>query len=92
MAGTKDFFFTPDTLLALLTHYLDGGVPMNGEVMEFLLHPSLQRKIGLMVQSNEWASDEPLMIGYDGRRVMSWSKEFGGDVKWEQKNETPTRQ
>lgn len=92
MPGTKDFYFEPAALLGLLTHYTDGIVPMNGEVMEFLLHPSMKRKIGLAVASDEWTTMDPLFLGYDGRRVMSWSKEFGGDTKWEQRNETPQRQ
>lgn len=92
MAGSKEFFFEPDDLLHLLTHYTDGEVPMTAEVTDFLVHPHLQRKIGLLVKSPEWESDSILFLGYDGKRVSSWAKGEGQDkIKWEERNETPRR-
>ena len=92
MAGTKDLVFDPQDLIHLLTHYTDGEVPLGGQVTDFLVHPLLQRKIGLMVESTEWATSEPLHLGYDGKRVRSWAKLPGqADPVWEERNETPRR-
>jgi len=88
----KEYFFTPQDLLQLLVHYTDGAVPMNGEVLELGVHKGLQRKIGLLISSDEWDSAEPLFLGYDGKRTMSWSKDTPGDPRWEQRAETPGRQ
>ncbi len=92
MIPTKDYLFTPESLYNLLVHYSDGGVPMNGEVTDFLVHPNFSRKIGLLVLSDEWDTQEPLFIGYDGQRSYTWSKGSGEEIKWEEKEETPTLQ
>lgn len=93
MAGTKDLVFNPSDLLNLLTHYTDGEVPLGGEVTDFLVHPQLQRKIGLIVVSNEWQTSEPLFLGYDGKRIRSWANVDGkSEPVWEERNETPGRQ
>ena len=91
MAGTREYFFEPDVLIRLLTHYSDGAVPMNGEVVDFLVHPIMDRKIGLNVLSDEWDNSEPLQIHYDGRRISSW-QQGDGDLNFQQKNETPKLQ
>ena len=62
---TKDLIFSPEDLLRLLTHYTDGEVPLTAEVTDFLVHPHLQRKIGLLVSSPEWTEADPLFVGYD---------------------------
>lgn len=88
---TKEYFFSPEDLYQLLVHYTDGGVPLNGEVTDFLVHPQMHRKIGLLVLSDEWDRKDPLFLGYDGRRTMSWAK-GQDDVGWLERNETPNRQ
>lgn len=90
--GVKEYEFGPQDLLHLLTHYTDGEVPISGECVAVLQHPHLVRKIGLIVQSEEWTEGEPLFLGYDGKRTMSWSKSDGGEPVWEQREETPRRQ
>lgn len=89
--GVKDYEFSPQDLLNLLCHYTDGAVPLNGEVKALLSHPQIERKIALVVESDEWESSEPLFLGYDGKRTMSWSKD-GTETPWEQRAETPNRQ
>ena len=88
---TKDYHFNPQTLLALLTHYTDGIVPMNGEVLKVLVHPDIQRKIALEVRSEEWTDMTPLFLGYDGKRTSSWSK-GQEDVQWKEREGTPHHQ
>lgn len=93
MAGTKEFFFKPDALLRLLTHYTDGEVPMNGEVTDFLVNEHLGRAIGLLVLSHEWQTPEPLHIRYDGKRIASWTQDSSNEgYSFEQREETPSRQ
>ena len=93
MAGTKDLVFEPQDLLNLLTHYTDGEVPLGGKVCDFLVHPAMSRKIGLVVESDECDTAQPLFLGYDGKRVRSWAKLPGrADPVWEQRAETPGRQ
>lgn len=87
----KDFVFTPQDLYQLICHYTDGGVPLAGEVKDILVHPHMQRKIGLVVESGEWETDQPLFLSYDGKRVASWTK-GQEEQTWEEKNETPNRQ
>ncbi len=88
---TKDYEFAAQDLLQLLVHYTDGIVPLNGEVREIRVHPAMTRKIGLLVRSDEWETDEPLFLGYDGKRTRSWSK-GATDDSWIERNETPNRQ
>lgn len=91
MAGTKNYLFDPRELYSLLVHYTDGACPLEGEVKEFVVHPYLHRKIGLLVESDEWTKGQPLFLGYDGKRTMSWHKD-GSEVSWSEKAETPNRQ
>ncbi len=88
----KEYEFDAQALYNLLVHYTDGAVPLNGEVTGIAVHPQIQRKIALEVLSDEWESQEPLFLGYDGLRTMSWSKDTGGEVQWIQREETPRRQ
>ncbi len=92
MPNSKMFEFDAQALYNLLCHYTDGGVPLNGEVTGLGVHPHLSQKVGIEVTSDEWESNEPLFLQYDGKRVASWSKATGGELVWEQKEETPRRQ
>lgn len=87
----KEYFFIPQDLMNLLVHYTDGLIPLNGEVVGMCAHPQLRRKIGIVVKSDEWETESALHIGYDGKRVRSWSK-GDGEPQWEELNETPQRQ
>lgn len=89
--GIKDFEFGPQDLLQLICHYTDGAVPLNGEVKDILVNPQMERKIALVVESAEWETEDPLFLGYDGCRTMSWSK-GQQENQWAQKAETPKRQ
>lgn len=89
--GQKIYEFGPQDLLQLLTHYTEGAVPMNGEVTNILVHPNVARKIALVVDSDEWETQDPLFLGYDGKRTRSWSAS-GEETPWEQRAETPKRQ
>lgn len=88
---TKDYLFTPQDLMNLLVHYTDGELPLNGEVRQLLVHPAMDRKIALVIASDEWQDETPLFLGYDGLRVRSWTQ-GQEEQPWLQRNETPTRQ
>lgn len=90
-AHTKEYHFAPQDLYNLLVHYTDGMVPLNGEVKFIMTHPSLSRKIGIVVDSDEWETIDPLFLHYDGKRVRTWYKGEEGS-KYEQLNDTPNRQ
>lgn len=88
---TKDYRFQPQDLMNLLIHYTDGEIPLGGEVRQLLVHPAMDRKIALVIASDEWKDETPLFLGYDGLRVRSWTQ--GQDeAEWKQRAETPTRQ
>ena len=88
---TKDYLFNAEALKNLLTHYTNGEVPLSGEVREILVHPAMSRKIALVVASDEWQDETMLFLGYDGKRVRSWTQ-GQEEQEWQQRNETPTRQ
>lgn len=90
--ATKLFVFEPNDLLRLLTHYTDGGVPLDGEATNVMVNERLQRFVGIEVRSKEWEDFTPLHIRYEGARVMSWSKGTGDEPIWNQTPDTPTRQ
>jgi hypothetical protein len=91
MAGIKRIEFDPRAIMALLTHYTDGEVPLNGEVRAVVTNEYLSRYFALLVESDEWQEQTPLHIRYQGKRTLSWKK--GQEhAPWKQKNETPKRQ
>lgn len=90
--NSKDYEFDAQALYNLICHYTDGGVPLNGEVLSLMVNQNLQRKVGIVVASAEWDTEEPLFLSYDGKRTRSWSKNTGGEPQWEELNETPRRQ
>lgn len=92
MGNSKEYEFEAQSLYNLLVHYTGGLVPLHGQVTGLLVHPYISRKIALEVESGEWESDTPLFIGYDGKRIRSWSKDTGHEPEWVQKEETPQRQ
>lgn len=92
MAGKKEYFFSPNSIIRLLTHYTDGAVPMKGEVKDMLVNPYLGRVIGLLVESNEWQDEDvkPLHVRYDGKRIATWTQDGSEQhMEFEQKNEAP---
>jgi len=91
MPGQKTLVFEPANLYSLLVHYTDGVVPLNGEVREVLVHPSLSRVVALNVTSDEWEDAEPLQIRYEGQRTLTWTK--GQErAEWAKLCETPKKQ
>lgn len=68
---------------------------MNGECKGMLVHPLLQRTIGLLVESDEWETDEPLHVRYDGKRIATWTKDKSdaenkqNHMVFEERNEAP---
>jgi hypothetical protein len=93
MPGVKSYIFSVQDLYDLLVHYTDGQVPLNGEVKHVLQNERMTQKMGMVVASPEWQTNEILFLGYDGKRNMSWARGCGEkEIKWEQKNDTPARQ
>ena len=91
MAGQKTFIFDPQDLYALLCHYTDGAIPLNGTIRGIGVNPYLSRVVGMQVASEEWRTQEPFHIRYDGRRTATWVK--GMDkAEWAEREETPRRQ
>lgn len=82
------FEFDAQDLYSLLVHYTDGELPLGGEVKEIGVNPYLGRMVGVLVESNEWTTDTPLSIRYEGKRIASWVEGQEG-MKFETRNETP---
>lgn len=85
-------------LLALLTHYTDGEVPMDTEALGVGVHAQLQRHIGIMTRGS-WETGrevvvggqpmgilEPLHFRYEGQKVLSWG-EKGAPPEWGERGE-----
>lgn len=91
IAQTKSYVFSAQDLAALLVHYTDGLLPLNGEVKQILVHPQMTRKVVLVIESDEWETETPLFLSYDGNRIASWTQ---GDETpaFRQLAETPNRQ
>lgn len=88
MAGQKTFIFDPQDLYALITHYTDGAVPLYGKIQGVARNKYLDRVIGLLVDSDEWQTEEPLHIRYDGRMTATWTQ--GQErADWAEREETP---
>lgn len=83
--GTKRIIFDLDTVMALLTHYSDGDVPLDGEVRQVLVSKLLQRYVVFEVASAQWR-DADLPLGPDGRLPMLEIRWEGAKVlKWAEK-------
>lgn len=91
MSRQKSFIIEPQDLYDLLVHYTDGEIPLNGVIQQVGVNPYLQRMVGLYVESDEWETDTPLQIRYQGRRTATWTQ---GDeeMQWAERNDTPTHQ
>jgi hypothetical protein len=84
----KAFILDPKDLLNLWCHYTDGGVPLDGEVKSVGFNPYLERFVGIEVESDEWQTQEPLHLRYEGKKVLSWTK--GQDSNsWAKTPDTP---
>lgn len=91
MPGQKTFIIDAQDLYQLLVHHTDGDLPLAGEVREVGVNPYLGRMVGLYIWSDEWETDTPYQVRYDGRRVATWSK-GDGEMQFVQRNETPRLQ
>jgi len=89
--GSKLIIFEPNDLLRLMTHYTDGAIPLDSEVLNVAQSQFIERWIQLMVRSKEWETGEPLHFRYEGNKTMAWTKD-GTPIDWNPQNETPRRQ
>lgn len=63
--------FDINSLAKLLTHYTEGAVPLGAEVEGFEASPTLQRYVSLVMRSQEWVDDAPVLhVRYEAGRVM----------------------
>ena len=90
--ATRLIVFDVDSLIKLMTHYSEGEIPKDSEILNFSVSPKLPRYISLMVRSSEWpvADDmwehmpgelHPYHFRYEGKRTMKWAKQ-GDDPSW----------
>ncbi len=88
MAGTKTLIFPIETLLAFLTHYTDGDIPLDTKPLAIATHAALNRYVGVWVESTQWRDDpnpdgsyDPAQIRFMGGKVAKWGK-TGEELKW----------
>ena len=86
------FVFDPKDLVNLLIHYSQGEVPLDSEVKEVKVNKFLERHIGLEIESKDWQESAPLQIRYEGKRIMSWSKERDHEPIWAAAPDAPRNQ
>lgn len=89
--GTKRIVFDLDTIMALLTHYSDGAVPLDATVSQILVSKMLQRYVVFETASAQWEDADlplnaagqlpPLDIRWEGGKVLKWS-EKGTTPTW----------
>jgi hypothetical protein len=92
----REIHFDAQSALRLLTHYTDGDLPLDSELAFAGVSPRLQRWLCFGIASREWTQEElakPLHVRYEGRKVMSWSKNSSDPQPvWEEGVEAPKRQ
>jgi len=92
-----------DSLVALLTHYTDGKVPLDVKIKTVNISMYFERMLGMLAESSQWTDGnknidvavgvlKPLHIRYEGKRVMGWHTSSEEDLSWEDQPETPKRQ
>lgn len=91
MAGTKIIRFDARDFCKLLTSYSEGRLPLDFELDHVAIDTILTRQIAFIGRSKEWPEEErlrdgkegfgPLMLRYEGHRVLSWGKK-GTDPFW----------
>ena len=86
--GTKTLIFPIETLLAFLTHYTDGDIPLDCKPISLATHASLTRYICLEVESSQWRDEpgpngvyEPAQIRFMGGKVAKWGSK-GEELTW----------
>lgn len=52
------FVFSGESLLALLTHYSAGAVPMDARLLEVGVSKFLNGWLGMLVESGQWAGEK----------------------------------
>jgi hypothetical protein len=82
------------SLVALMTHYLDGKtIPLDVDIESLSVSPILQRWLFIWCSSNKWMdnSQEPIHVRFEGGKVMTLATK-GADPTWATVNEDPKRQ
>lgn len=101
MAATRLYIVDANSIMKLLTHYTEGELPLDSELLELQLHPQLNRMICLLTQSSEWPVTTeltgtgelwPLTIRYEGRHTMSWTDKASAPVWSDEEAEAPANQ
>jgi hypothetical protein len=96
--GTRLIIFDANQILKLLTHYTDGQVPLDAELLSFGVSQFMERWLGLECRSSQWVdgtpigSDglSPLHIRYEGKRLMSLGN-LTDQPGWFEAPDSPTR-
>lgn len=96
--------FNVDSLIKLMTHYSEGEIPKDAEILNFSVSPKLPRYVSLMVRSEDWPLEDnlwehapselhPYHFRYEGHRTMKWTQQ-GVTPTWTEENaiEAPKRQ
>jgi hypothetical protein len=88
------------SIVALMTHYLDGkSIPLDVEVESLSVSPLLQRWLLIWCRSGKWMDGQimpdggvtPLHVRFEGGKVMT-IKGKGEEPTWAPVNEDPKRQ
>lgn len=89
MAG-KIIQFDARDFCKMLTAYSEGRLPLDFELDHVGVDTILTRQICFIGRSKQWQDEKlegqegyaPLMLRYEGKRIMSWGKK-GSDPFWQ---------
>ena len=90
--GTKILVIDGDSLIALLTAYSDGRIPLDTQMLGLAQHPALERLIGIWASSAQWEESEkipgtdgyvPLHIRYEARKLLKWAEKSPSGPQWD---------
>lgn len=89
--GKRLIVIDADDLIALLTFYTDGDVPLDTELITIGFSPYLERYVLLQTTSAQWKEApinpklgvvEPLIVRYEGKKTLSWNNNPGEEYEW----------
>ena len=98
--AARTIYIDADSILRLLTHYSEGDLPLDATLRSAGVSKLLSRVIGLEVRSDQWRPQRvddrgpndmprPLMIRYEGKKVMVWGDLKDPEPRWREGVEAP---
>lgn len=85
MTNRCRIIFHPQDLVRLINHLTDGALPLDAEVLDFLIHPRLERVLAFHLRSSRFDTHLPLQFRYRDKSV--YTLQPGEEGSWEPAND-----